>query len=259
MADKVQSAGDSFESLSGDDTPLFTRVKPRRGFEHVSEQIRAAVTEGRIKPGGRLPAERDMAEIFGVSRQGVREALRGLEMSGMVESRPGVNGGVFIRPGDPAVVTRAVNDLASLGALSSESLLEARILLTSDVIRLVCERATEEDFVRLDEDIAKVERYTDSIEEVGSTRTIRITHFYTLLAEATHNEVLVMLMNSLASVVQARITRVSPRPLTNVGEMRRQFVASLRERDAEAAITQMSAHLKRLEEQLSEREQELAG
>lgn len=249
---------DPFDTKKAGDQPMFTRVRPRRGFEYVSEQIRDAVGDGRLKPGGRLPAEREMAQIFGVSRQGVREALRGLEMSGLVESKPGVNGGVFIRPGDPGVVTRAVNDLASLGVLSAESLLEARILLTSDVLRLVCERATEEDFQRLEDDIAKVEQFEDSIDEVGAARTIRITHFYSLLAEATHNEVLVMLMNSLTDVVQLRLNRVGPRPLTNVGAVRRKLLKHLRRGEAEAAVKELTAHLKRLEERLEEREGQLS-
>ncbi|WAH96296.1 FadR/GntR family transcriptional regulator [Arthrobacter sp. MMS18-M83] len=255
----AREGADPFTAKKDADQPMFTRVRPRRGFEYVSEQIRDAVSEGRLKPGGRLPAEREMAQIFGVSRQGVREALRGLEMSGLVESKPGVNGGVFILPGDPGVVTRAVNDLASLGVLSAESLLEARILLTSDVLRLVCERATEEDFKRLEDDIATVEQFEDSIDEVGAVRTIRITHFYSLLAEATHNEVLVMLMNSLTHVVQLRLNRVGPRPLTNVGAVRRKLLKHLRNGEAEAAVKELTAHLKRLEARLEEREGQLAS
>lgn len=248
---------DPFVAKKISEQPMFTRVKPRRGFEYVSEQIRDALADGRLKPGGRLPAEREMALIFGVSRQGVREALRGLEMSGLVESKPGVNGGVFIQPGDPGVVTRAVNDLASLGVLSAESLLEARILLTSDVIRLVCERGTEEDFQRLEEDIAGVEQFEGSIDTVGAARTIRITHFYTLLAEASHNEVLVMLMNSLTDVVQMRLNKVGPRPLTDVGVVRRKLLNHLRKGQADAAVKVLTAHLKRLEARLEERESQL--
>ncbi|MGH3627928.1 MAG: FadR/GntR family transcriptional regulator, partial [Sciscionella sp.] len=71
---------------------MFNRVKTRRGFEYIYEQVRNAIAEGRLRPGDRLPAEREMAEIFGVSRHGVREAIRGLESTGLVESRPGVTG-----------------------------------------------------------------------------------------------------------------------------------------------------------------------
>jgi GntR family transcriptional repressor for pyruvate dehydrogenase complex len=257
-ASKTRPAENPFGNRNEDSAPLFTKVRPRRGFEYISEQIRDAVASGQLTPGSRLPAEREMAEIFGVSRQGVREALRGLEMSGLVESKPGVSGGVFIREGDPGVVTRAVNDLASLGALSSESLFEARVLLTSDVIRLACERADEEDFRKMEDDIAAFEQQEEH-SAAGARRTVRITNFYTILAEASHNEVLVMLMNSLTEIVQLRLNKVGPEPLTDVTTMRRRFVRHLKARDADKAVAAMVDHLKRVERRLIEKERLLAA
>jgi GntR family transcriptional regulator, transcriptional repressor for pyruvate dehydrogenase complex len=257
-ASKARPAENPFGNRNVDSAPLFTKVRPRRGFEYISEQIRDAVASGQLTPGSRLPAEREMAEIFGVSRQGVREALRGLEMSGLVESKPGVSGGVFIREGDPGVVTRAVNDLASLGALSSESLFEARVLLTSDIIRLAGQRATEDDFRKMEEDIAAFDQQ-EANTGAGARRTVRITNFYTLLAEASHNEVLVMLMNSLTEIVQLRLNKIGPEPLTDITTMRRKFVKHLRSGDVERALTEMTDHLKRVERRLIEKERLLAA
>lgn len=231
------------------DASVFTKVHTRRGFEYIYEQIRNAVTEGKFRPGDRLPAEREMAQIFGVSRQGVREALRGLEMNGLIESRPGVTGGVFIKPGDPKVVARAMNDLATLGTLSSESLLEARILLCSDIIRLACERATEEDLQKLEDDIEFTRKQTKK-SEAGLERTEQITEFYRLLAMASHNEVLVMLTDSLAQIVHARLNRVAPSPRSDVIRVRRNILDCLRAGDADKAINELTNHLKRLEKML---------
>jgi DNA-binding FadR family transcriptional regulator len=247
------------QSLVSDVGTGFTKVKTRRGFEYVSDQIRASIAEGRYKPGERLPSEREMAEIFGVSRQGVREAMRGLEMSGLVESRPGVTGGAFILDGDPEVVTRAMNDLASLGALTSESLFEARVLLTEDVIRLVVDRASEDDLARLDADIEAFEVQQRGDADFTPGRSVRITNFYHLLSLATHNEVLVMLMRSLTEIVQGRLNNVGPEPLTDVTQMRRKFMKAVRAGDADAAVQQMTEHLRRVERQLIAREQERAA
>lgn len=234
----------------------FTKVKTRRGFEFVSDQIRASIADGRYKPGERLPSERDMAEIFGVSRQGVREAMRGLEMSGLVESRTGVTGGAFIRDGDPEVVTRAMHDLASLGALSSESLFEARVVLTEDVIRIVVERASEDDLERLDDDIDAFDAQQRRDANASPGRILRITNFYHLLSQATHNEVLVMLMKSLTEIVQHRLNNAGPEPLTDVTQMRRKFMKAIRAGDAESAVQQMTDHLRRVEKQLVMKEKE---
>ncbi|PBC51546.1 FadR/GntR family transcriptional regulator [Rhodococcus sp. ACPA1] len=233
----------------GSDGAAFTRVRTRRGFEYIMEQIRDAVASGKLTPGSRLPAEREMADIFGVSRQGVREALRGLEMSGLVESRPGVTGGVFIRSGDTRVVSRAVTDLVSLGALSAESLLEARVLLTSNVVRLAGMRATEGDFAKLESEIDAFEEH-HSNSAAGSSRTFSITHFYSVLAEATHNEVLVMLMDSLTGIVQRRLNKVGPDPIADVAATRRRFIKLLRNGQVERAVEEMTQHLERVEERL---------
>ncbi|HVV09289.1 FadR/GntR family transcriptional regulator [Amycolatopsis sp.] len=246
------------EHAGGDGSALFTKVRTRRGFEYIYDQIRNAVADGRLRPGDRLPAEREMAEIFGVSRQGVREAIRGLETTGLVESRPGVTGGAYIREGDPQVVSRALGDLASLGALSSEDLLEARILLTSTVVRLVVERATEEDFQLLEEDVVATERQAKNA-EVGFERTAQITEFYRILAKATHNQVLVVLTDSLAQIVHLRLNRVGPPPNKDIGKIRRRILNRLREGDADKAIAEITRHLRRLEKVLVAAENEHAA
>ncbi|GGL12007.1 FadR/GntR family transcriptional regulator [Nocardia jinanensis] len=236
----------------GVDSSIFTKVHTRRGFEYIYEQVRNAVADGQLKPGDRLPAEREMAQIFGIARQSVREALRALETAGLVESRLGVTGGVFIRNGDPDVVSRAMTDLASLGALSPASLLEARIILTSDIIRMACERATEEDFQLLDDDITFTEQQAQT--EAGLERTTQIMEFYHLLADATHNEVLVMLTDSLSRIVHLRLNRAGPPPSKDIGKVRRRILNHLRARDADKAIAAITRHLKRLEKTLVEAE-----
>ncbi|KAA9164426.1 FadR family transcriptional regulator [Amycolatopsis acidicola] len=242
----------------GNASALFTKVRTRRGFEYIYDQIRDAVADGRLRPGDRLPAERDMAEIFGVSRQGVREAIRGLETTGLIESRPGVTGGAYIREGDPQMVSRALGDLASLGALSSEDLLEARILLTSTVVRLVVERATEEDFRLLEEDVAFTEEASKNT-EASFERTEQITEFYRILAKATHNQVLVILTDSLAQIVHLRLNRVGPPPNRDIGKIRRRILNRLREGDADKAIAEITRHLRRLEKALVAAEKEHAA
>ena len=73
----------------------YSPVQTRRAFEEVASQIREQLTKGALKPGDRLPSERELAEQFGLSRNTVREALRSLEMSGILEFRKGATGGAF--------------------------------------------------------------------------------------------------------------------------------------------------------------------
>jgi DNA-binding GntR family transcriptional regulator len=100
-------------SVKGHDA-TFVKVRRVRSFDDVVDQVRAAIIDGSILAGERLPSERELAEQFGVSRATLREALRALEAVGLIEIRVGAHGGAFATdgPGDRAVGSlRPVIDL----------------------------------------------------------------------------------------------------------------------------------------------------
>jgi len=235
--------------------PSFRKARARRTFEDICVQIRAEVGEGRLKPGDRLPAERDLAEQFGVSRNAVREALRSLEVAGVVQCQRGVAGGAFIRHGDPAIITQAVQDMVLLGRISVDGVIEARILLMNDALRLACERATHVDFDAIERDIDLIARLTASGDL--SRRSEHIIDFYSLVARATHNEVIVMLVDSLSEIFRRMLDRLGPDPRADLVDVRRSILAHLRARDAEAATREMTQHLERLSRDLRSREKAL--
>ncbi|MGI4814182.1 MAG: FadR/GntR family transcriptional regulator [Janthinobacterium lividum] len=237
--------------------PTFGMVKTRRAFEEICDQIRGELAAGRLKPGDRLPAERELAEQFGVSRTAVREALRSLEVAGIVYCQKGVNGGPYVTRGDPGVITLAVRDMVFLGQISTESLTEARIMITNDAIRLACERATTADLDAIEKDI---DRWDESSRKGDSSRrTTEIIEFYRLLARATHNEVVVMLVDSLSEIVALLLARVAPEPRSDVAQVRRRILKHVRARDAEKAMSEMTSHLKRLSKYLRDQEKVRAG
>jgi len=231
--------------------PVFSPVQTRRAFESVCDQIREQVAAGLLAPGQRLPSERDLAEQFAVSRIAVREALRSLEMAGVVQSLTGVNGGFFIQAGHSGGVTQAVRDMVAVGKIPSIDVTEARILLTGLAIRLACERATDEDFAAIEDDIA---RYA-LVAKVGVPLrdSSAITEFYRLLARATHNEVVVILIDALSEIVRTLLARIDPIPRDNVVQVRRKVLRHLRERDADKACAAMARHLEALNVYIEER------
>src|SRR5918996_824261 len=96
-------------------------------FNRVSvEQVRRLVREGRLKPGDRLPSERDLCERFGVSRVTVREALRVLEAGGLIEIRVGAHGGGFITTPTREQLGDGFADLLTLAPLTAVQVTEAR-------------------------------------------------------------------------------------------------------------------------------------
>lgn len=215
-----------------------------RTFEVIRDQIRTQLALGRLKAGDKLPAERELAANFNASRTAVREALRGLEMAGVIELRKGVKGGAFIKEGDPQVVTRSIGDMVNLGRITLESLTESRVLVQDAIVRLACERATEEDFAALAASIDRTEQFTQ--EGRIDDRRRQLLHFYHLLGEATRNEVMVIIVDALTDIVLRIMARDDTAPRRDTVKAHRAILQALRKRDADKASQLMAAHLEGL-------------
>jgi DNA-binding FadR family transcriptional regulator len=214
------------------------KIKTRRVFEEICEQIRNRLSSGVLKPGDKLPAERELALEFKVSRPALREALRTLEISGVVSMQKGVKGGTFIRDGNPAMLTQSLQDLMLLGRVTLRSLAEARVLINGMVLRLACERATEEDFQAIESNIAYIESSEDMLHRANAGMM-----FFQLIAKATRNEVLMMLVDSLSDIIRVVIDRTGRVARPELVAVRKRIVKSMRARDADAAIKHMDDYL----------------
>lgn len=215
-----------------------------RAFEAVCDRIRERIAAGELKAGDKLPAERDMAGLFGVGRNAVREALRSLEMAGVVRLAKGRNGGAFIRPANASRVTHAFGDLLDYGSIHWPELTEARSLVLDGVVRLACERAVDSDFEALERNLDE----TDEATEDGrlDDRDRLTAAFYTLLAVSARNGVLVLLVTSMSDLVRRFVAIASlggRQPIATLVASRRRILRALRERNADAAVAEMNAHL----------------
>jgi DNA-binding FadR family transcriptional regulator len=128
---------------------IFTPIRTANAFEQTVERIGRAIKMGLLKPGERLPSERDLALHLALSRSTVREALRVLAEAGYLEARRGRGGGTFVASTLPARETRDPHDvLAELGPTFVDSLRFRRVLEVG-AAELAAERATPEDCERL--------------------------------------------------------------------------------------------------------------
>jgi len=222
----------------------FQAVKTKRAFEEVCDQIRASIQAGDLVSGDKLPAERDLAEQFSVSRATVREALRTLEFGGVLRLYKGVNGGAVVMQGDVRPITQTIADLLSLGGLSLRDYMEARVSLQKEIIRLACERGTDEDFDALAANVAQTRALNTPylIEE----RTELTLQFYALLAMATKNRAMEILMAAVTEPLGYYIKQIGVDRRWDVAASREAFLGHLRNRDAQAAIAEMVNHMDRL-------------
>jgi Transcriptional regulators len=215
-----------------------------RLFNDVCIAIRRRIANGSLRPGDKLPSERELAEEFEVGRPVIREALRALEEAGILEFKRGITGGAFIKPGHPSTMIRSVTDLVFLGAISIENLTEARTVLLSHTAELAAERGTEEDFARLQKNIDEIAALDVHADE---PRTVAmVAQFYDLLGYAAKNEMLVFLIHSLSEVVGQILLKTRPEAMSLVIASRRRLLDLLRKRDAKGAATEVIQHLSAL-------------
>ncbi len=129
----------------------FKPVKPTRVSGNVAEQLKEAILLGRYKPGDKLPSERDLADLFSVSRLSIREACRTLENSGFVRIRQGIGGGTFVTQPDFDHLLGTFLDLFLTDRISIPVLHDVRVLVETEVARLAAINITPEYAQRLQE------------------------------------------------------------------------------------------------------------
>ncbi len=226
--------------------PAFSAITPQRAFEDIAAQIRGLVAQGRLKPGDRLPPERELAAMFRVSRNTLREALRALELAGMIESRKGASGGAFVRPGNAKVVVGGMRDLYHLGAITPDHLTEARIWLSELVVRVVCERATEDDLAALQANVDAA-RVADEAGDFDERQRLH-REFHLILARATRNPIVAITMEGVMEVLGHFISQIGPSANPFTLPSRRRLLRHLRDRNADAAVAEMARFLERMRE-----------
>jgi DNA-binding FadR family transcriptional regulator len=231
--------------VSDQATAGFRRVHVARAFEEIAGQIRGELSQGRLRAGDRLPPERELAGRFGVSRNTLREALRSLEIAGLIALRKGAAGGAFVKDSNSEAVVSSLRDMYSLGALTPEQVTEARIWIESGIVRVACERHTAADIATLEANIAKAREAVRA--EDFFARAEAHLEFHRILAAAARNPVMEIVMEALIGVMRQFIERIGPRWDTDyVLASRRRFMRHLVARDAEAAVAEMERHLKRV-------------
>jgi GntR family transcriptional regulator, transcriptional repressor for pyruvate dehydrogenase complex len=223
----------------------FRPIKSQRAFEEIADQIRMELSNRRLRPGDRLPAERALAEQFGVSRNTLREALRSLENSGLLRLQKGATGGAFVRESTGDAIITGLRDMFHLGAIQPEHLTEARVLIESIAVRAACERATPEDIEALKANIASAEQAARDKINFYDHADIHLD-FHRIIARATKNPVMVIVMEALIDVMQHFIRAIGQKRNPWVIPSRRRFMKHFEAGEIDAAVAEMEQHLERL-------------
>lgn len=218
-------------------------VRKTRVYEEVLAQIQRLITEGRLKPGDKLPPERELAEAFSVSRTSVRDAIRVLEMMGMLEPRQGE--GTVVRDLSPDSL---VNPLASLlvrNRMRMAELLDVRKMLEPPIAGRAAVHVTDTELTQLQDILRRQEQKVRR----GELAIDEDSEFHYTIATAARNSVVLRVLDVLMDLLREsreRSLQVSGR-LQRSFEGHRRIIAALLAHDVAAAEAAMRQHLEEIE------------
>lgn len=233
---------------------LFSPVIAGRISGMIVEQVRELIRQGRLVVGDRLPSERELADQFGVSRVTVRDALRALEATGLLEIKVGANGGAFLRAPSSTVAAQGMSDMLLMSALTPEEVAEARLMLELNTVVLAVRRADETDVAELRQICERAAAMLrDDEYDVHNS-----WDFHERLARATHNAAIELITRSFRGPLS--MARVRARESASVAHRatvseHTDIVDAIEDRDADRARATMAHHLIRA----TDLERRLAG
>jgi GntR family transcriptional repressor for pyruvate dehydrogenase complex len=235
--------------------PAVTRIS-----DAVAEDLEARILEGSLKPGDRLPGERELAVELGVSRPSLREAIQKLVSKGLLTTRHG--GGTFVTDRLEAPFVDPWQEMLDGHPMLQSDLLEFRHMLEGQAAFLAAERATEADIKRLDAAYAALDVGYDADD---FTRCIDAdVAFHQAIAEAAHNVLIAHVTASLLRVIHGHISRnlehlyARPQRWTQLQGQHRAVWAAIREHRPLDAAKAARAHMEFVMQSMADTEKEVA-
>src|SRR5882724_8027920 len=234
-----------------------TSEKTRRS-DDLTNIIKSEIHSRRIRPGERLPTERELAAQYKMGRLVVREGLRTLESQGLVTVKLGSKGGYYVEDLSPQKVSIPLTSALKFADISLENLLEARLGLEGEIIRLASKNATRRDVKKLRENVELTKLLA---EHSAPTLVDKVHEFHLLLAEASHNPIYLVMMHSIVTVISATMRTLGYRSIVSekpLGE-HEQIVESLERQDFVEAGERLRQHIVNDEKRLLQRAKKTLG
>ena len=229
-----------------------------RASELIERDIKKAIMSGQLKLGDKLPTEKEMAQQFGVSLVTLREALRALQLFGLIEKKKGHGGGVFVSEVDNESVKDSLGHYLTLKDLSSKHLYEVREIIEPSAIRLAAQNISTDELEKLEENVLYCEEKLRKIGPIIAREDFfdldsNNNTFHRLIANATHNPILSLTIDYVLDFLNRCETVLLVPDLDYVSMSardHRNILEHLKRRDSEKCEQEMSIHLRRLDEYL---------
>ena len=234
-------------------TIVLEPIRPKKISEEIVNQIKQLISKGELKPGDRIPSERELATMLGVSRPSVREAIMVLEAMGFVESRQG--GGTYVKALTEGSI---MNPLAKLVEKRDPELLrslaEVRMGLESWSAYLAAQRATDADIAEM----RRLYRIMEKQAAKGGWSPDVDAEFHYAITAASHNSLQMHVLDSIHSLFHATIQVALMEFYQQQGHVQlllahhRDIMEAIAAHDPETARRKMVEHLAMVEEKMAQ-------
>jgi len=230
---------------------MFQPARQNKTTDIIIDRIRTAILEGKLKPGDRLPPEKELGDQFGVSKQTMREALRALEHLGLITMRKGSGGGAFIVEVDEQVVVQSLANYLYFKNLTIENLSELRRIMEPHAAGLAAERIQPEDLEQLGRINDRTRRSITDQDWQEVTRSE--VEFHRLIARQTGNPILILMIDFTETLLEdfKKILQPDKAFMNRVLASHETIHQAIGSGDAATAAAEMLKHVVEVEDHLS--------
>ena len=225
----------------------FKTIKRESTLEVIVQQIKDQIKKGILKPGEKLPSERKLADLLGVSRASIREAIQALAFSGYLEVIQGKGTYILEIATRYDEITKFFSEFSNY---SLDYLMEARIMLEGEFARLAALNASQEEI----DVIERVFNETANSKDLN-TFVVKDLKFHLTIAKATHNPFMNGLMKIIGEMLYKETQKIIGRSRytrENTIKTTRDLVQAIRQRNAQQAKELMSEHIRNIKESLKD-------
>jgi len=226
--------------------PEFEAIRKNRVHEEVAKQLEQLILS-KLNPGDKLPGERELAEMLSVSRSSIRDAMRRLQLMGLVEPRQGA--GTVVREIDhEALVTPLANVIAHKRQLVGE-LLDFRKMLEPPMAARAAKNASAEEVSRMEEILHRQDQKVRN----GELAVEEDTEFHYVIAQASGNSVVLKVMDVVMDLLRetrSRSLQSEGRPQKSLAGHKK-ILSAIKRRDGEGAENAMRQHIRDVEQMVS--------
>lgn len=229
---------------------MFEAAKSNKISAHIIGQIRKAIFEGNLKPGDKLPSEKELIETFQVSRATLREALRSLEVLGFLEIKKGAAGGAFVVEMDMQKARECLINFFHFKDLSLHDLTEVRLILESHTAEKAAVAITAEDLKRL----KKLIDDSDYVRQHGTSQEYRRMEieFHRIIGSVNDNPILMLIIDFVENLLidTKEILQPGDDFSQRVQSAHKRIYKALLERDGQRAREEMVKHVEQVSNDL---------